>query len=183
MEDVLYTLKRPFVPLKPTFGPTFHRPLWEEQLRSKNFFVYDVYPGVRGSGKSVALTNALEGREGVVHCKLRDSTDIIDTFARSIGIMHADKSMFFALEEACSEFKGSRSQKPIIIVEDIDKGRDSKSNRLTDKASYLARNLVNMYDCGLLHVIYTVSNWGYSIGDQCPYCSRRSTDRLLQYGH
>ena len=73
--------------------------------------------------------------------------------------------MDFVIETLAEAAKES-PKKPVIIIEDIHslKGMQTKTGEwiattLPDNASILAGQLVNLYNKGIIHVVYTLSDY------------------------
>jgi hypothetical protein len=86
-ENVLRRLKQPFVPPQPHWGPFFQRGP-KDSLISNMSCSPRVYYGPNDLGKSVAITQALKDRPGVIIVPLRyeNPEDIASCFASSIDL-------------------------------------------------------------------------------------------------
>lgn len=84
-------MNKPYIPqVPPDFGPIFERSVWKEKFDSELLrnFMYHIYFGASGTGKSVAISDTLKGKCGIIHISLRHAptNDLIwKTFANSIG--------------------------------------------------------------------------------------------------
>jgi hypothetical protein len=72
--------------LKPDFGPVFPRDAWKKEfLRRSDGKMYLLYYGASALGKSIAVTDALSGRKGVICSRLHNEKNVTEYFNRSIG--------------------------------------------------------------------------------------------------
>ena len=95
--NVLKMLNRPFVPpILLKYGPSFDREDWGKMFKSlleKRRGVYRACYGPSDIGKSVAVTEALRGRKGVVYVDLREVVPeaIPNKFAIALGMFDDEK--------------------------------------------------------------------------------------------
>jgi len=121
---------------------------------------YRLFYGASDSGKSLAILQACTDRKGVFHVDLRDKSDLslkshVLRIPQDASLTEMEAVVLF--RAACKEFKEKHGLKPLVIVEDIHKqGSDGNLNKPAD---LLCSTLVNMYNEGLINVIYTVSDF------------------------
>jgi len=164
---VLDEFNKPYIPrITPPFGPVFDRQAWKINFQDNllNSRMYHVYFGASGGGKSVAISDALKQKYGVIHVPLRNSLTnqaIWEKFADSIGYFGSQKrqnssidpsSIYKVFLDAASFWKKETKNSPVLIVEDI---HSVKSREFVE----FAASLVEIYSRGEANVVFTVSDY------------------------
>jgi hypothetical protein len=88
IRNIKRSLDIPFVPVQPTFGPLFSRLDWEKDFKASLADCYKLYYGPSDLGKSLAIANALNNYQGVVHIDLRQKAldKVSTTIATAMGV-------------------------------------------------------------------------------------------------
>jgi hypothetical protein len=82
--NILTKLNTEFQSKKPEWGPVFQRPKFNESfVKSLAGKIYHLYYGPSGSGKSIAISNAL--KTGVIYLSVRNCVNL-KSFWRNIGV-------------------------------------------------------------------------------------------------
>jgi len=163
--NILKKLNTEFESKKPEWGPVFERPSFKKAfVESLTKKVYHLYYGPSGSGKSIAISNALHGKTGVIYLSVRNSVDIASIWL-NIGIASGfiepkaqtkdvqPVELIRSLKDAGKKWKAETGQKMIFVIEDL------HSPHLQADAFQICGPLVELYDAGLANVIFTISDY------------------------
>jgi len=161
VSNVLKKLETPYVPgVLPDYGPVFRRDGWREDfLKKVNSKDYVCYYGASSLGKSVAITNALKDRRGVMYIPLRQS----DKIAHHFGYYGTEKGesspndfteYLDTFKVAVQQFNKKYKQKVVVVIDDIHDDKTSESSKIS-----LAHYLIELHNAGYINCVYSVSDY------------------------